>query len=305
MNHETVLTLKDEMGIRKTKFDSYLEKFCLNRPSSAPHKMWQAMIYSLRIGGKRIRPILCMAGAELAGLNSESVMPMAMALEMVHTASLIHDDLPAMDDDTLRRGKPTNHVVYGEALAILAGDALLCEAFRYPLTELNGAIPAERINNALENFARALGTEGICGGQVLDMESEVEAGIPNIEKKVMDTARLKTSALIRTSVATGAILGGVNSSELKLIEKYGTHLGIAFQIADDLLDVIGSEEDMGKTLGKDEAQGKNTFVSVHGIEGARLKLKEETSLALSSISEFSDKGYFLRDLALYLEYRTN
>ncbi|NCC97012.1 MAG: polyprenyl synthetase family protein, partial [Synergistales bacterium] len=234
-------------------FESRMAAWIGDPPKNAPNGMWESMVYSLQVGGKRLRPVLCISSAELFGLHPDEVMPMAMALEMVHTASLIHDDLPAMDDDNLRRGKPTNHVVYGEAMAILAGDALLCHAFEYPMTHLQ--LPYDRVVKAMARFAKSLGPSGMCGGQVLDME-----GVESPEA----ISRLKTGELIRASIVTGAILAGATDEEQRSLDLYGEALGIAFQIADDILDVIGTEEELGKSIGKDQDQGKNTFVSVYG-----------------------------------------
>ncbi|MDD4836891.1 MAG: polyprenyl synthetase family protein [Dethiosulfovibrio sp.] len=274
-------------------FESRMAAWIGDPPKNAPNGMWESMVYSLQVGGKRLRPVLCISSAELFGLHPDEVMPMAMALEMVHTASLIHDDLPAMDDDNLRRGKPTNHVVYGEAMAILAGDALLCHAFEYPMTHLQ--LPYDRVVKAMARFAKSLGPSGMCGGQVLDME-----GVESPEA----ISRLKTGELIRASIVTGAILAGATDEEQRSLDLYGEALGIAFQIADDILDVIGTEEELGKSIGKDQDQGKNTFVSVYGLDGARKLLGDFTDLAVSHLSSFGNKASFLVSLARYLEQRT-
>ncbi len=274
-------------------FESRMAAWIGNLPKNTHNGMWESMVYSLQVGGKRLRPVLCISSAELFGLHPDEVMPMAMALEMVHTASLIHDDLPAMDDDNLRRGKPTNHVVYGEAMAILAGDALLCHAFEYPMTYLK--LPYDRVVKAMARFAKSLGPSGMCGGQVLDME-----GVESPET----ISRLKTGELIRASIVTGAILAGANDEEQRSLDLYGEALGMAFQIADDILDVIGTEEELGKSIGKDQDQGKNTFVSVYGLDGARKLLGDFTDLAVSHLSSFGNKASFLVSLARYLEQRT-
>ncbi|MEA3283481.1 MAG: farnesyl diphosphate synthase [Synergistota bacterium] len=293
--------LKRELKDKKEIFEKYMEDWVGSRPEGVPPLMWNAMVYSLKVGGKRLRPVLCMAAAELLGGRADLVLPMAMALEMVHTASLIHDDLPAMDDDVLRRGQPTNHVVYGEALAILAGDALLCQAFELPLTELSSEISRENVVKAVAHFARSIGPGGICGGQVLDMESE---GSEKDCSSPTEISTLKTAALIRTSLITGAILSGGSSEDLEVLESYGLELGVAFQIADDILDVKGDQEELGKSLGKDEAHGKRTFVSDSGMEDAMRNLKERTERAISSLDRFGESSAFLRELALYLEHRT-
>ncbi|SMG08808.1 geranylgeranyl diphosphate synthase, type II [Dethiosulfovibrio salsuginis] len=281
--------LKDKKNI----FEIGLQIWADNPPANTPETIWNSMVYSMKVGGKRLRPVLCLASAELFGVSNGDVMPMALALEMVHTASLIHDDLPAMDDDDLRRGKPTNHVVYGEAMAILAGDALLCHAFEYPMVHLN--LPPERIIAAISCFAKALGPYGMCGGQVWDMEGK---------ESPENISALKTGQLIRASVVTGAILAGATVEDQNKIDLYGSALGTAFQIADDILDVIGTEEQMGKSIGKDQSQGKRTFVSVYGLDGARTLLNKYTDLGISHLSGFGDKASFLIALSKYLEHRT-
>ncbi len=293
--------VKAELNARKNLFEASLNEWCDRRPPAAPPRIWEAMTYSLLGGGKRLRPVLCMAAAELFGSPPKNVFPMALALEMVHTASLIHDDLPAMDDDSLRRGHPTNHVVYGEALAILAGDALLTHAFQLPLQALSGLVPAERIVAAMADFAQALGAQGICGGQVLDMEGDL-SGLSDATPLVI--AELKTAALIRTSLVTGAILAGADDDAQKALNRYGLELGVAFQIADDILDVVGEQESMGKSLGKDQDQNKRTFISEYGLEGARECLSRRTKNAVEYMRSFGASGTFLRELVLYLEHRT-
>ncbi len=291
-----------ELNDKKNKFESYLSEWASNRPEKTPVDMWESMIYSLKVGGKRIRPILCMTSTEMFGMSSEKTMPMALSLEMVHTASLIHDDLPAMDNDDLRRGKPTNHVMFGEAMAILAGDALLCHAFEYAMQKLPcDEISWERITRALANFAKALGPSGMCGGQVLDMEGESDKN--NVPDPI-SISTLKTAALIRTSIASGAILAGAEVADLSALDDYGLNLGIAFQVADDILDVTGSKDQIGKSIGKDKEQGKKTFVSVYGMDGARKMLEEKTMLSVENLAGFGEKARFLRELSLFLEKRT-
>lgn len=290
MDKTKILNLFKE---KRVFFESELDRWVIDPPVGTPRAMWDSMTYSLQVGGKRLRPVLCISSAELFNLPRKEIIPMALALEMVHTASLIHDDLPAMDDDKIRRGKPTNHVVYGDALAILAGDALLCHAFEYPMVHLN--LPHDRTVKAMARFARSLGPSGMCGGQVLDME-----GKESPEK----ISKLKTGELIRASVVTGAILAGANDEDQERMDLYGAALGTAFQVADDILDVIGTEEDMGKSIGKDEDQGKNTFVSVYGLDKARDLLKDFTDQAISHLSKFGEKADFLISLSKYLEQRT-
>lgn len=239
-------------------------------PSDMPNRLWSSMDYSLSGGGKRLRPILCMATAEAFGVSRKDVMPMALAYEMVHTASLIHDDLPCMDNDDMRRGRPTNHKAYGEALALLAGDALLAWAFQYAIDGLReNRFPSDLILAAVLSLARATGPEGICGGQSMDMGFELEVNNLDPVDRVLRVATYKTGVLISSALESGAILANANEEDLLKLKNYGISLGVAFQVADDILDVIGKSEDLGKTAGKDQAQGKTTFVSVHGIDGAR------------------------------------
>ncbi len=283
-------------------FNGYLEKFCSHRPQSVPPRMWEAMVYSLRAGGKRIRPVLAMAGAALFGESPQRALPMALALEMVHTASLIHDDLPCMDDDCLRRGKPTNHVVFGEALALVAGDSLFLYAFEVALKGLQAQrVDPDRTMEAVSFFASALGPSGLCGGQVLDTDPQSRSGVEDL---VFRIASMKTMALIRAAVVSGAIIGGALGADRLALEEYGRHVGIAFQIADDLLDQLGSQEEMGKTLGKDLQQDKATFIWGYGLEGASRLLQRHTDQAQKALEPYGERARFLRDLALYLQHRS-
>jgi geranylgeranyl diphosphate synthase type II len=281
--------------------DSALEKLCSTPPEKTPERLWEAMRYSLLAGGKRLRPALCFAAGELFGEARERLLPMALAFEMVHTASLIHDDLPCMDNDALRRGRPTNHVVFGEGLALLAGDALLALAFAYPADHLpRCGVPAPRIVRALGVFADAVGPKGICGGQVLDSDP---ASRKDAVEFVREIAEQKTATLIRASLLTGAILAGAEETALQQLSDYGTNLGLAFQIVDDILDATASVEELGKTPGKDAAQGKTTFVSVFGVDGARKCALEATRKAQAAI-EAIEGAALLWDLAAYLEHRS-
>ena len=213
------------------------------------------MRYSLLAGGKRLRPILVLAAAEAVGGRSEQALPAAAAVEMIHTYSLVHDDLPSMDDDSLRRGVPTSHVVFGEAIAVLAGDALQAHAFRL-LSEPAEGLPPERALRALHVLATAAGTAGMVGGQVADLEAEGKAvTAENLEF----IHRSKTGALLRASVEIGAIVGGADDANIAALSRYGEHIGLAFQIVDDVLDVTATSEALGKSAGKDERAGKATL----------------------------------------------
>ena len=296
------MDFRSELKRRAALFENELGRFCSSQDAAIPARLRESMDYSLQAGGKRLRPVLCMAGAELFGAPCESVLPMALAFEMVHTASLIHDDLPCMDNDTLRRGKPTNHVVYGETLALLAGDSLFLYAFETALSGLlkNGADPKCALE-AVKLFAEALGPSGICGGQVLDTD---RASQESRQSFVNDIASMKTMVLIRAALCTGAILAGASGKELECLMEYGRCVGIAFQVADDILDVVGTQAEMGKTLGKDAEQDKRTFVSAYGLDGARAVLHELTQKAEDQLAVFGEKADFLRELALFLENRT-
>jgi geranylgeranyl diphosphate synthase type II len=263
-----------------------------------PERLRDAMRYSLEAGGKRLRPILCFAGAESVGGSADKVMPAAVALEMIHTFSLIHDDLPAMDDDSLRRGKPTNHKVFGEATAILAGDGLLAEAF-YVLADARGADSGLLIGTILD-IAKAAGGRGMTGGQVIDIES---TGKKIGEAELAKLHLYKTGALIKASVMSGARLCGASESDLDSLEKYGEAIGLAFQIADDILDVEGDQELIGKDVGSDEGQEKSTYPAVIGIEASRRQAEALVAQAISALEGFGERGEPLRLIARYVVER--
>jgi len=292
--------LEAEWAEAKAQVEASLE--ALSRREEIPPRLRESMLYSLRAGGKRLRPILCLAAGRRCGGDPERILPMAIAHEMFHTASLIHDDLPCMDDDSLRRGKPTNHVAYGEALALLAGDALLIWAFEHAARgSLDvGADPARALR-ALALFGEATGPAGVCGGQVLDTDPESASEERDF---VAEIARTKTALLIRSALGTGALLAGAEESVAQRYMDYGTHLGLAFQIVDDVLDVVGDAKELGKTVGKDAAQGKRTFVSVYGLPEARRRAEEESRLAREILSPLLEEGDFLLDLPEYLVHRT-
>jgi geranylgeranyl diphosphate synthase type II len=250
-----------------------------------PATIHRAARYSLFAGGKRIRPALVLAAGEAVGGAREELMPLACAVEMIHTYSLIHDDLPAMDDDDLRRGKPTSHVVFGEAVAILAGDALLTRAFHL-LAEVPEGWDEARLRRRLRAAAvlgEACGTTGLIGGQVTDLESEGRA-ISADELECLH--RAKTGALLSACVRGGAILGGAAPGDLESLTRYASAIGLAFQVVDDVLDATETAEQLGKTAGKDEAAHKATYVSIHGLEPARAlaqRLKSEATDAVAPL----------------------
>ena len=281
----------EERIIEVNKYlSSYLEeKECLQGT------IYKAMNYSLHAGGKRIRPVLMMACAELMDGARESVMPFACAIEMIHTYSLIHDDLPCIDDDDLRRGKPTNHKVYGEAVAVLAGDALLNYAFETMLK--NSEVSPNMTLAAMTELATASGIDGMIGGQIIDIESEGKT----IDAVTLMTMHLhKTAALIMASAKIGALVGGGDKEDLIAMEEFARYLGIAFQIKDDILDVTGNEEELGKKTGMDSALEKSTFVSIYGLEQAEKLLCDYTQKAVETLSRYGEKAEFLKELANFL-----
>ena len=255
----------------------------------------EAMRYSLFAGGKRLRPILCLAAAEAVGGEIEAAMPAACALEMIHTYSLIHDDLPAMDDDDLRRGKPTSHVVFGEAIAILAGDALLTEAFVL-LSDYN-VLLAKRSLKLIGVIARAASYRGMVGGQVVDMLSQNK---PADLETVQQMHTRKTAALISAAAESGALAGGGTDNQVEALAEYGRAIGLAFQIADDILDIEGSTEVLGKTAGSDVARGKVTYPAAVGLEGSRQAAQTLVNQALAALERFDSKAEPLRALANYI-----
>jgi geranylgeranyl diphosphate synthase type II len=264
-----------------------------------PATLHESMHYSLMAPGKRIRPILVLASAATLGLGDEDVLPLAISLEMIHVFSLIHDDLPAMDDDDLRRGQPTNHKVYGDAVAILAGDALLAQAF-IPLTRCNTEkFRAENILAVIKLMAEATGTAGMIGGQVIDLESEGKIiNLPRLQK----LHRLKTGALIRAAVLSPAILSGAGEVQTKSLTAYGEAIGLAFQIADDILDIEGGTE-LGKDIGSDVANGKSTYPALLGLEDAKKAAHDALNMAISSLEPFGEKADILRHIAKFIVAR--
>ncbi len=278
------MLVDDYLRACRAEVDSALERL-LSTSDEAPTLAVEAMRYSLFAGGKRLRPTLTLAAAEttagtLTGTARELVYPAACAIELVHTYSLVHDDLPAMDNDTLRRGRPTNHVVYGEGLAILAGDALLTEAFRILAAspETDDPVVVARKLKVIERTAVAAGVAGMVGGQTIDLQaagqvstvgpSRPSAG-PLDGEGLRAMHERKTGALIRASAVNGAVMVGASENETRAVDRYATHLGLGFQIVDDILDVEGAEDALGKTAGKDAASGKPTYPSMFGLEESR------------------------------------
>ena len=265
----------------------------LSAPDAASATLYEAMRYSVLAGGKRFRPALVILTARLLGAGDEAALPAACAIEMIHTYSLIHDDLPAMDDDDFRRGRPTCHRVYGEALAILAGDALLTEAFTVLASQKT---PPARIVRMIGELATAAGATGMACGQVADLDAERN---PQSTVTVETIHLRKTARMIEAAVNLGGIVGGADKRTAESLSRYGRHLGLAFQIADDLLDTRGTTEELGKTAGKDAAHGKRTYVSVYGLAEAECRAKAELNIALDAIAHFGERADALADLARF------
>ena len=258
----------------------------------------ESMEYSLMAGGKRLRPVLLMAAADAVGADGTKFLPVACALEMIHTYSLIHDDLPAMDDDDYRRGKLTNHMVYGDAVAILAGDALLTLAFTVILRQKD--VPAEALLRVVDEISRAAGAEGMVGGQVLDLRAEgVRISMEELRRVHMG----KTGALFHAALRSGALLAGATEQQLAALTSYADHFGLAFQITDDILDVIGTSEEIGKPVGSDEKNHKSTYVSLTSLEEAQELARRTAEDAETALSIFGTEADFLRELVAYLVNR--
>lgn len=270
----------------------------LRRTQSLDEKLSQAMEYSLMAGGKRLRPILLMAAADAVGVAGEKFITVADALEMIHTYSLIHDDLPAMDDDDWRRGKLTNHKVFGEATAILAGDALLTLAFEVVLRQRD--VPPEILLNVLREISIAAGTAGMVGGQAMDLRSEGTA-IDFATLKLMHGG--KTGALFRAAIRSGAILAQADEKILNDLTRYAAAFGLAFQITDDILDVTGDAKILGKATGSDAKNLKSTYVSLTSLDEAKHHAQAAVDDALTALNDFGTEADFLRELVKYLTAR--
>ena len=272
--------------------------------SNVPQKtVYDAMRYSLLAGGKRLRPVLMLAVCEMLGGKAEDVVPYACAIEMIHTYSLIHDDLPAMDNDDYRRGRVTNHKVYGEAIAILAGDGLLNLAFETMLMHAeNYGSDLKRHVQAMKIIANASGVSGMIGGQVVDIEAEGR----DISTELLEYLhRHKTGALIKAPVIAAAVLCGADETSVKCLESYAEKIGLAFQIKDDILDVEGSFDSLGKSVRKDIQKEKSTFVKLYGLEGAKNILNNITEEAVNQLAAFGNKADFLSELAYFIAGRQN
>lgn len=270
-------------------------------PLQYPDLIHESMRYSLLAGGKRIRPVLCIAACELVGGDVSAAMPTACAMEMIHTMSLIHDDLPSMDNDDFRRGKPTNHKVYGEEIAILAGDALLSYAFEYIARATKGVDPS-RVLQVVADLGKAVGSEGLVAGQVVDIKSEGDGDVG------LDTLQYihehKTAALLEAAVVCGARIGGADEVQLSALSRYSRNIGLAFQVIDDILDVTQSTEVLGKTAGKDLLSEKSTYPKLLGLERSKEVAQELIDNAVAELSIFEkEKAAPLYALAMYIKDR--
>ena len=286
--------------LRTCEYRAYIEQFLTDwyaRFHDLPQKqLFEAMEYSLLAGGKRLRPVFAFEFCRLCGRDWQSAAPFAAAVEMIHTYSLIHDDLPSMDNDDFRRGRPTNHKIYGEAMAILAGDALLTDAFAVASTAQLPE-PAD-MAFAIGMLSECAGSLGMVGGQVLDIQAELRECT---EEDVLAIQDRKTGALIRAACVLGAVAGGATEEQINAAAQFAAGLGLAFQIRDDMLDVIGTAEEMGKGVGTDES--KNTFVRLYGLEKCEELVQKYTDYAISALDVFDDTS-FVKELALSLTART-
>lgn len=319
MNH---LRVKETLARRAGQVERYLESLLDESPTTdagkdaagalhvpaIPERLRAAMQYSLLAGGKRLRPVLCLGSAALCGLDSERILPFAAALECIHTYSLIHDDLPAMDDDDLRRGRPSCHKAFDEATAILAGDALLTDAFAL-MASVGAApvsIPPDRVLAAVAEAACAAGSSGMVGGQIMDMACTGKTDVPPETLRRLDA--LKTGALFRASCSTGAILAGADANAVAALRGYGESLGAAFQIVDDILDATADTATLGKPAGSDADMGKTTYPAIFGLERSRELAREAALAAVERLAPFDasplpgagEEAAFLKGLALVL-----
>lgn len=293
--------LQHYLGDRAQQVEAALDA---SLPVVYPEKIYDAMRYSLMAGGKRLRPILCLATCDMLGGSDAIAMPTACALEMVHTMSLIHDDLPSMDNDDYRRGKLTNHKVYGEDVAVLAGDALLTYAFEYIATQTpqtDQTTPA-RILKVIALLGKAVGAAGLVGGQIVDLASE---GTVVDEKTLTFIHMHKTAALLEISVTSGAILAGADQITIEKLQRYAQRIGLAFQIVDDILDITATSEELGKSAGKDVAAQKATYPSLWGLEESQRKADQLIDAAIAELSDFDDRAQPLIAIANYITARTH
>ena len=297
MTAAACLTIQGSLEELRTRVDAELDRL-MPPANEFPPSIHQAMRHSVFAGGKRIRPILCQEAGRLFGGDEASLLKLGCAIEFIHTYSLIHDDLPALDNDDLRRGKPTCHVAFGEATAILAGDALLTLAFG--ILSAPAVTGEARRLRVLHGLSTAIGTRGMIGGQVVDLEASGRAPDPATLEYIHAA---KTGALIRAAARSGAIYAGAADADLDRVTVYGERVGLAFQVADDLLDVSGSAASLGKTPGKDGRQKKLTYPAVHGVEAARRIAAELVAEAQAALEIYGDRAHRLNEIARYLVTR--
>ncbi len=290
----TEFDLAHYLQVKKAVVEAALDR---SLAIARPEKIYEAMRYSLLAGGKRLRPILCLAACDLCGGDEALALPTACALEMIHTMSLIHDDLPAMDNDDFRRGKPTNHKVYGDDIAILAGDGLLAYAFEFAVIQTPQADPQAMLQ-VVARLGRTVGAAGLVGGQVLDLESEGRTDITPETLSFIHTH--KTGALLEASVLTGAILAGASADTQQRLSRYAQNIGLAFQIIDDILDITATQEELGKTAGKDIKAQKATYPSLLGIEVSRQQARALIDQAVEALSPFGQDALPLTAIANYI-----
>ena len=267
-----------------------------------PSSIHKSMLYSILAGGKRLRPVLLIAAAEAVGGNRQDILPFAVATEYIHTYTLIHDDLPALDDDDLRRGKPTNHKVFGEAIAVLAGDALLTQAF-YLMTDSSSmsSIPPEKILQAAHDMTDAIGTSGMIGGQVVDIEAEGKL----INAETLEYIHVhKTGCLIKACIRAGAILSQPKVDQLEALSNYGEQIGLAFQIVDDILDITADQSQLGKDIGSDLDKKKATYPALYGLDKSKKKADELVEEGIACLEIFGEKVEPLRDIGRFFTERT-
>jgi len=298
----TAMDLKSYLKERRDLIDRTMNRL-VPREQDYPEKLHSAIRYSLFSGGKRLRPVLTLAGCEAVGGVMEHALPAACALEMIHTYSLIHDDLPAMDNDDMRRGMASNHKAFGEAVAVLAGDALLTHAFYVIADSASSPIQDGKRLQMVREIAAAAGCMGMVGGQTVDILSE---GKDTVDLPILEYIHThKTGALIRTAVRVGAIVGGADKREMQDLTEYGEKIGLAFQITDDLLDLLGDEKRLGKQVGSDLKKGEKTYPAAYGIQESKNRARELMESALDALSRFDDRADPLREIARYMVERIN
>ena len=288
------MDLKSYLTVRAVEVDAAMDAF-LPKANARPATIHAAMRYSVFAGGKRLRPVLCLAAAEVCGGEISAALAPACAVELMHTYSLVHDDLPAMDDDDLRRGRPTCHKVYGEGMAVLCGDALLTESFivlaQTPVTQRYGT------RDFVSELAMTCGSRKLIGGQVMDLEGE---GKPLTKRDLVRIHEAKTAALLTSSLRLGAMTANATPAKLAALSQFGHALGLAFQVIDDILDVTQSTEVLGKTAGKDQAVNKSTYPAILGLDASRKEAAKLTKAAMDALKPFGAKGVRLQEIATHL-----